>query len=350
MDDDNKPIYENLYDSDYYENYTNEKNIPYRDKSWEIGFERIAEHIIEEFNPKTFLDVGCAFGYLVAALRDRGVEAYGIDISEFAISQVREDIKPYCKAWSALDGIPDDFPSKYDLLSTIEVAEHLYPDDGEIFIRNICKLSDRIIFSSSPDEEEEVTHFNVQPAEYWVMKFFDNDFFNDYTKKPIFISPQCLYFHKASNIRKVIEDYELSFKKLNGYHNYEINAILEDRAKAQIIMDNQNCELQNINNAMNALKEDRAKAQYIMDEQFKQINNIKNDMDILREDRKKAQDIMENQNETIKSLKMELAEKEEQYNKKEKQYNKIVDSMSWKLTKPMRCAYAKIRGRKQFED
>ncbi|WP_315072954.1 methyltransferase [uncultured Clostridium sp.] len=339
MGNDNKPIYRNLYNSDYYENYTNEKNIPYRDKSWEIGFESIAEHIIKEFNPKTFLDVGCAFGYLVAALRDRGVEAYGIDISEFAISQVREDIKPYCKAWSALDGIPNDFPSNYDLLSTIEVAEHLYPDDGEVFIGNICEFSDRIIFSSSPDEEEEATHFNVQPAEYWVMKFLENGFFNDYTKKPIFISPQCLYFNKTSDIRKIVQSYELAFKKLNDNHNYEINAILEDRSKAQIIMDNQNLELENINNAMNALKEDREKAQYIMDEQLKQINSIKNDIDILREDRKKAQDIMENQNEIIKSMKMKLAEKENQC-------NIIVNSMFWKFTKPMRYVRAKIRGRK----
>jgi len=39
----------------------------------------------------------CAHVFLVEALRDRGVEAWGLDISQFAISQVRADIRPYCK-------------------------------------------------------------------------------------------------------------------------------------------------------------------------------------------------------------------------------------------------------------
>ena len=70
---------------------------------WVKFFGNIADKIIETINPKTVLDVGCAAGYLVAALRDRGVEAYGIDVSEFAISCAREDIKPYCRVCSALE-------------------------------------------------------------------------------------------------------------------------------------------------------------------------------------------------------------------------------------------------------
>jgi 2-polyprenyl-3-methyl-5-hydroxy-6-metoxy-1,4-benzoquinol methylase len=55
-------------------------------------FERMAGHIVQDFHPGTVLDAGCAWGYLVAALRDKGVEAYGIDISEYAIGKVREDV------------------------------------------------------------------------------------------------------------------------------------------------------------------------------------------------------------------------------------------------------------------
>ena len=49
-------------------------------------------------------------GYLVEALRDLGVEAYGVDVSEYAISKVREDLKPFCKAASALEELPEAFP------------------------------------------------------------------------------------------------------------------------------------------------------------------------------------------------------------------------------------------------
>ena len=66
--------------------------------------------------------------YLVAALRDRGVEAYGVDISEYAISKVREDIKPYCCVGSLTESLPKQLPETYDLVVTIEVLEHLSID------------------------------------------------------------------------------------------------------------------------------------------------------------------------------------------------------------------------------
>ena len=69
--------------------------------------------------------------------------------------------------WSATEPLPEAFPQKYDLLITIEVAEHLYEEDASKFIENICRYSDKIIFSSTPDDIYEKTHFNVQQAEYW---------------------------------------------------------------------------------------------------------------------------------------------------------------------------------------
>ena len=61
----------------------------YNDRDfWCPQFQKIAEKINSIYQPRTFLDVGCAYGYLVEALRDLGVDAYGVDVSEYAISQV----------------------------------------------------------------------------------------------------------------------------------------------------------------------------------------------------------------------------------------------------------------------
>src|ERR1700675_4264980 len=68
-----------------------------RSEHWMRFFGTIADHIVKDIGPRTVLDAGCAMGFLVEALRDRGVDAFGIDISEYAISQVRSDIKPYCR-------------------------------------------------------------------------------------------------------------------------------------------------------------------------------------------------------------------------------------------------------------
>lgn len=115
-------------------------------------------------------------GHLVAALRDRGIEAYGIDISDYAISNVREDIRAYCFQGSLSEPLPEAMPKHYDLVISIEVLEHLYAEDGEKAIEQLCKLTDTIIFSSTPDDFSDPTHLNVQQREYWSSLFMNNGF------------------------------------------------------------------------------------------------------------------------------------------------------------------------------
>ena len=49
-------------------------------------FRPLCRTIIKHFNPKRVLDVGCAKGSLVCAFRDSGVDAFGVDVSQYAIS------------------------------------------------------------------------------------------------------------------------------------------------------------------------------------------------------------------------------------------------------------------------
>jgi len=203
--------YGKFYDENYYKTSFGEVSYLESDK-WMPFFENIADNIVKSFHPSTVLDVGCAMGYLVAALRDRGVEAYGIDVSEFAISRVREDIKPYCRVWSALDPLPADMPQKYDLLVTIEVAEHLFEEDSAKFIEYICSYSDHIIFSSTSEDITEKTHFNVQQPEYWAKKFARHSFFKDLFTPMAYISKQAALYVKRFDISDVIHNYEMRLR------------------------------------------------------------------------------------------------------------------------------------------
>ena len=67
---------------------------------WLQMFRATAEFIEKTIQPGRVLDAGCAKGFLVEALRDRGIEAFGVDISEYAISEVRPDIREYCRVGS----------------------------------------------------------------------------------------------------------------------------------------------------------------------------------------------------------------------------------------------------------
>src|SRR5882672_9464229 len=84
-----------LFGSDYYERGCGP--IPYAHTGhWLTFFGSLADEIIRNLRPSRVFDAGCAMGMLVEAFWDRGVEAWGVDISDYAISQVRRDMQPYC--------------------------------------------------------------------------------------------------------------------------------------------------------------------------------------------------------------------------------------------------------------
>lgn len=200
-----------IYNAEYY--HSGCGPIPYEEpEHWVNFFGMIADRIVADIHPKTVLDAGCAMGYLVAALRDRGVEAYGVDISAYAISKVREDVRPFCKVGSLTEPLPAGLPDRYDLVVTVEVLEHLYEDEGRQAIRNICKLTDEVLFTSTPDDFTEPTHVNVQQREYWCRAFFENGFMDDINYRPTYLTAHALLFRRSANIERQVEDYERNIR------------------------------------------------------------------------------------------------------------------------------------------
>jgi len=195
-----------FFDAYYYEHGCGR---PYkRDEGWLNFFDGIAKRIIEESEPKTVLDAGCALGFLVEAFRNHGVEAFGVDISRFAIENVYADIKPYC--W--VGSVCEPFPQKYDLITCIEVLEHLAQRDSEKAIANLCAHANEIIFSSTPFDYKESTHFNVQPPEYWAEQFARRGFYRDLESDMSFITPWAVKFVKTNRSNpRLVREYERKF-------------------------------------------------------------------------------------------------------------------------------------------
>jgi hypothetical protein len=195
-----------LYD-EYY--YSHDCGRPYqRDDGWLNFFDQIAKRIIEQFEPKTVLDAGCAWGFLVEAFRNHGVEAYGVDISEYAIQNVHPDIKPYC--W--IGSITEPFPNKYDLITCIEILEHLPQKEAEKATENLCTHSNEIVFSSTPFDYKESTHFNVQPPEYWAEQFARYGFYRDLESDMSFITSWAVKFVKINRSNpRLVREYERKF-------------------------------------------------------------------------------------------------------------------------------------------
>lgn len=237
---------ENNYGKEYYKSGC---GMEYeRGNGWEEIFSGFAERIVKEINPKRVLDAGCAKGFLVEALCDKGVDAYGIDSSEYAISCARDDMKDRCKVQSILEPIKE----KYDLITCIEVLEHLSAEDVPVAIQRLCEASDDIIFSSTPFDYDEETHISVHSVDYWAEQFAYQGFYHDVQYDCSYLAVQAMRFRKVEKTKaELVRDYE---KQLFLYHqeivavrhNYQI-----EKEQVQIYKDAYQKHVDMINEELN---------------------------------------------------------------------------------------------------
>ena len=185
---------ETPYGEDYFSSRCGDR--PYRkgETTWEDFFSGIADNIVRSFGPRTVFDAGCALGFLVEALWDRGVVAHGRDISAYAISQVRPDVREYCTVGSLTDPID----GRFDLVVCIDVVEHLAADDADRAIEHLTAASDRILFSSTPSDFGEPTHRTVRPPIYWLRRFAERGFAPALAHDASYVSPQAVVLERSS--------------------------------------------------------------------------------------------------------------------------------------------------------
>jgi SAM-dependent methyltransferase len=217
-----------LYDAAYYAHYYTRggpATTYERTEQWLGFFGQAADRIVADIAPATTLDVGCAHGFLVEALCDRGVDARGFDVSEFAISQVRDDVRSHTWVGSVLAPIP----GRYDLVTCIEVLEHLDEKDAATAVANLCEVTDDVIFTSTPDDFGELTHFNVRPLEYWSELFARHGFARDLSFDGAFLAWWATrYRRRRDPWPRVLADYEHEMGRLKN-EAHQRNAIVVDQ-------------------------------------------------------------------------------------------------------------------------
>jgi hypothetical protein len=205
--------------------YRHDCGIPYeRSEHWLSFFAEIADRIVRDLHPASFLDAGCAMGFLVEAMHQRGVDAWGFDISEYAISQVHESVADRCKVAS----LTEPLERRYDLITCIEVLEHIPPADGEKAIANLCAATDRLLISTTPDDYSEATHLNVQPPEAWSAALASHGFFRDLERDFSFITPwAALYTRAEEPIAETVRRYDRGWSRLRREVGDVRTALLE---------------------------------------------------------------------------------------------------------------------------
>lgn len=174
------------YSEDYFERGVEKGLSLYTDYRW-MGrptidmCNRIAEYI-DLAAGDAVLDFGCAKGFVVKALRVLGYQAWGTDISRYAIDCVDPDVAQYCW-WTRrmdVDGlVPPSAAaawSAYDSVIAKDVLEHIPAAQLPDLLRALAEVS-RSLFVAVPlgdgeryfieEYELDRTHVVRQPTDWW---------------------------------------------------------------------------------------------------------------------------------------------------------------------------------------
>ncbi len=155
------------------------------------------------FKEKKILDLGCAYGQVVAAFHKAGYDAEGIDISDYAIEVGKKEYKPLEKKikQGSIHDLSCYKDKSFDFLYSNQVFEHVPAQYCTALAEETFRIAKPkailwvgLVLDICSDfqpqgfnpEDKDKTHINLRPKEWWnniflpagwkIEDVFDNNF------------------------------------------------------------------------------------------------------------------------------------------------------------------------------
>ena len=171
------------YDEDYFERGLQTGRSNYENYRWMPELTIPMAHYLSVYlglwKGSSVLDYGCAKGYLVKAFRLLGIDAYGCDISKYAIEHADPDVAQYLKLMDDSMSIP--FDRRFDWVISKDVLEHMYEEQLDWFLKDSRRLADEqchvVPIGNAggkfvvPEYESDSTHVLCRDVDWWHEKF-----------------------------------------------------------------------------------------------------------------------------------------------------------------------------------
>jgi SAM-dependent methyltransferase len=171
----------------------------------------IVPALVQLFQPRSVIDVGCGTGNFLKVFKHLGVkEVLGIDGDWVDRNVLSENIDPATEFLVADLHKPLSFQRRFDLVVSLEVAEHLSATAAESFIHNLTSLGDAIVFSAAIPNQGGQNHINEQPVSYWEALFAKKGFVLRDILRPYFWDNKKVFSWYKQNITLYLhKDYKL---------------------------------------------------------------------------------------------------------------------------------------------
>jgi SAM-dependent methyltransferase len=101
------------------------------------------------FDVRRTLDVGCAIGYLVEALRELGMAADGTDVSQYAVDHAATGAVGHVFWGNLLHRLPVK-DRQYELVTALETLEHLPPAAVSTALRELRRVTSHYLVATIP--------------------------------------------------------------------------------------------------------------------------------------------------------------------------------------------------------
>ena len=106
---------------------------------------------------------------------------------------------------------PLNVDERFDLAISLEVAEHISPDHSEVFVDNLARHADKIIFSAALPRQGGTGHVNEQWPDYWTAKWKSLGFeLLDIIRPVIWDDPDVAFWYKQNAMLFVREGVKIS--------------------------------------------------------------------------------------------------------------------------------------------
>jgi cyclopropane fatty-acyl-phospholipid synthase-like methyltransferase len=208
--------------------------INYKDNFHNVHFQNslnsakeVVPLFLSYYKPQNVLDVGCGLGTWLSVFQENQCDVFGIDGDYVKI----EDLKIDKNRFKDHDlNFKFDLQRKFDLVTSLEVAEHILPANAKSFIDSLCAHGNIVLFSAAIPGQEGTLHHNEQYNDYWITLFSQNDYkCIDFFRHEIWNNKNIswwyrqniLIFIKNSEIKNSL--YELITKQKSQFQNSYIH-------------------------------------------------------------------------------------------------------------------------------